>query len=154
MPIAVEVQTVVPHTLAAVRREIPISEIGSAWRPAISLVWDFLNTHAGLWADGHNTFLYHSDSRRAAIECDFGVEVTRTFDAEGQVRAVETPGGEAAVAVHRGPYERLGDAYGAIGAWMTAHDRESAGYTWEIYADPTPDPADTETTVIRLLTPL
>jgi hypothetical protein len=34
---------------------------------------------------------------------------------------------------------------------MAANDRESAGHTWEIYGDPTPNPADTETTVVRLL---
>src|SRR5215469_6222107 len=29
--------------------------------------------------------------------------------------------------------------------------QESAGHSWEIYGDPTPDPADTETTVVHLL---
>jgi hypothetical protein len=43
------------------------------------------------------------------------------------------------------------EAYNAIGEWMAANGRESAGHTWEIYGDPTPDPADTETTIVRLL---
>jgi hypothetical protein len=34
---------------------------------------------------------------------------------------------------------------------MAANRRESAGHSWEIYGDPTPDPADTETTVVHLL---
>jgi len=35
--------------------------------------------------------------------------------------------------------------------WMAANRRESAGHSWEIYGDPAPDPADTETTVVYLL---
>src|SRR6516164_3426705 len=53
----------------------------------------------------------------APMLCDFGVEVTRTFETAGEVYATETPGGEAAVAVHRGPYNRLNDAYKAIETW-------------------------------------
>jgi hypothetical protein len=34
---------------------------------------------------------------------------------------------------------------------MAANRRESAGHAWEIYGDPTPDPVDTETTVVHLL---
>jgi effector-binding domain-containing protein len=55
------------------------------------------------------------------------------------------------VAVHYGPYHRMTEAYKAIEAWMAANRRESAGHSWEIYADPTPDPADTETTAVHLL---
>lgn len=45
----------------------------------------------------------------------------------------------------------MNDAYVAIDSWMVANRRESAGLSWEIYGDPTPDPADTETTVVHLL---
>ena len=83
--------------------------------------------------------------------CDFGVEVTRTFEAAGEVYPTETPAGEAAVAVHRGPYDRMKEAHDAIGKWMAANRRESAGHSWEIYGDPAPDPADTETTIVYLL---
>src|ERR1700737_2680336 len=62
----------------------------------------------GCGADGHNIFLYHHPKQPGApILCDFGVEVTRTFEIAGEVYATETPAGEAAVAVHRGAYNRM-----------------------------------------------
>ncbi|HWD80779.1 MAG TPA: GyrI-like domain-containing protein [Kribbella sp.] len=147
----VDVQTVGPRKLAAVRRELAPGEIGSAWRPALDLVWDFVRSRPGLWTDGHNIFVYHHPDRPGEpIRCEFGVEVTRDFDAAGEVYPTETPSGEVAVAVHRGSYD-LREAYDTIDHWMAATHRESAGYTWEIYGDPTPDPADTETTVVHLL---
>ena len=115
-------------------------------------VWEFIRSQPGLWTDGHNIFLYHHPKQPdAPILCDFGVQVTRTFETAGEVYATETPGGEAAVALHRGPYSRLTEAYNAIEEWMATNRRESAGHSWEIYGDPTPDPADTETTVVHLL---
>ncbi|BCT74270.1 hypothetical protein SCMU_01120 [Sinomonas cyclohexanicum] len=152
MPPAVVVRTVPPRTLAAVRREVPPDEVRTAWGPAISLVWEFVRARPGLWAGGHNVFVYHRpEAPGAPLVCEFGVEVTGAFAASGEVSATETPGGEAAVAVHRGPYGRLNEAYLAIEEWMAANGREPAGHSWEIYGDPAPDPADTETTVVQLL---
>ena len=153
MAVSVEVQTVSPRTLAAVRCEVAPGAVGSAWGPAIGKVWEFIRTQSGLWTDGHNVFVYHhAEQAGAALLCDFGVEVTRTFETTGDVYATETPGGEAAVALYRGPYDRMGEAYDAIDIWMAANGRFSAGHSWEIYADPTPDPVDTVTTVLHLLT--
>jgi hypothetical protein len=45
----------------------------------------------------------------------------------------------------------MNEAHDGIGKWMAANGRESAGHSWEIYGDPAPDPADTETTVVYLL---
>src|ERR1041385_2480909 len=147
MSVSVELQTVHPRKLAAVRREVAPGAVGSAWRPALDKVWEFLRTQPGLWTHGHNVFLYrHPEQPRAPIMCDFGVEVTRTFEPAGEVYATQTPAGEAAIAVHRGPYNRLNDAHDAIRKWLAANRRESAGLSWEIYGDPTPDPAGTETT--------
>lgn len=152
MPVPVNLETVQPRQLAAVRCEVAPGAVGSAWGPAIGKVWPFIRSQPGLWTSGHNVFLYHHPAQPGALlRCDFGVEVTRTFETAGEVYATETPGGEAAVAVHRGAYHRMHEAHVAIREWMTANGRESAGHSWEIYGDPTPDPADTETTIVYLL---
>ena len=152
MPGSITVQTVHPCKLAAVRREVAPGGVGSAWRPALDKVWELIRSQPGLRTDGHNIFLYHHPKQPGAPkQCDFGVEVTRTFETAGEVYATETPGGEAAVAVHCGPYNRMNEAHDAIGKWMAANRRESAGYSWEIYGDPTPDPGDSESSVVYLL---
>ena len=152
MSVAVTVQTLGARRLAAVRCEVTPGAVRSAWAPALNKVWDFLRSQPGLWSDGHNIFLYHHPKQAGApILCDFGVEVTRTFESVGEVYETETPAGEAVVAVYRGPYDRMDEGYSAIDKWMSANQRESAGHSWEIYGDPTPDPAQTETTVVHLL---
>ncbi|HVW06976.1 MAG TPA: GyrI-like domain-containing protein [Bryobacteraceae bacterium] len=152
MSAAVTVQIVHPRTIAAMRREAAPGAVGAAWKPTLDQVWQFLRSHPGLRTDGHNIFVYYQPTYPGApILCDFGVEVICAFETAGEVYAAETPAGEAAVAVHRGPYHRLHETHQAIGEWMAANHRESAGCSWEIYGDPTPDPANAETTVLYLL---
>ena len=97
LPVSVNLHTVYPRKLAAVRREVAPGAVGSAWGPALGKVWEFIRSQPGLRTDGHNIFLYHHPTQPGApILCDFGVEVTRTFETAGEVYATETPKGEAA----------------------------------------------------------
>ena len=92
MAVSVNVQTVHPRKVAAVRREVAAGAVGSAWRPALDKVWEFLRSHPGLRTDGHNIFLYHHGlNADAPIVCDFGVEVTRPFEPAAEVYATATP---------------------------------------------------------------
>jgi len=148
----VTVETVPARQLAAVRRHIRIPEIRHAWKPALDQVWDLLRSHPGLRTDGHNIFLYHHPAARGLpMNIDFGVEVIRSFEPHGEVFPTQTPAGEVATALHLGPYERLRETHDAIHAWAAANHRTFAGYSWEIYGDPTPDPAETETRIVYLL---
>lgn len=152
MSLTVSVQTVTPRKLAAVRRQVAIGGVAAAWKPALDTVWAFLRGKPDLRTDGHNVFLYHHPaSRELPMNVDFGVEVLRAFEPEGEVRAVETPAGEAAVAVHVGPYDRMRATHDAIHAWRAANNREFAGTSWEIYGDWTDDPSKLETTIVYLL---
>lgn len=152
MSLAVSVRPVAARKLAAVRRQVALGGVGAAWQPALNKVWEFLKAHPDLRNDGHNVFLYHHPERRdMPMDVDFGVEVLREFEPQGEVRAVETPSGEAALAVHVGPYDRLKETHDAIHAWRAANNRTFAGTSWEIYGDWLDDPAKLETTIVYLL---
>lgn len=73
---------------------------------------------------------------------------------EGEIEPIELP--PAAVAVHRGHYDRLGDTHTAVQAWIDAEGERAGGPAWEVYiTDPAehPDPADWRTEVIVPLAP-
>jgi effector-binding domain-containing protein len=82
---------------------------------------------------------------------DFGVEVTRRFEPEGEVRCVETPVGEAAVLRHRGAYSGLPQAHAALHAWCAAKGRAIGAHSLEVYGDWSDDPSTLETTIQYLL---
>src|ERR1700682_1064541 len=124
---SVSIRTVHSIKLAVVTRKVVIGGVGAAWRPALDKVGEFLRAHPGLRTDGHNVFLYHHPSRRdLPMDVDFGVEVVRAFEPEGEVHAVETPAGEGAVAVHVGSYDRMKETHDAIHAWRAANNRAFA----------------------------
>jgi len=146
------VEKVAARPMAAVRASLPVGGVAAAWRPALDKVWAFLRHHNGLWTHGHNIFVYHHPAGPGApMDVDFGVEVSRAFEPEGEIVFTHTPAGIAASTVHVGPPDRLAEANAAIEAWCRANDRSLAGVSCEIYGDPGPDPAAFEATVFYLL---
>jgi hypothetical protein len=144
--------TVIAQPLAAVRRRVLIGEVGRAWKPALDLVWEFLRRHEGLRTDGHNCFLYHHPpSGETAMDVDFGVQVVRTFENEGEVICTETLAGEVVMTTHVGSYARLAAAHKALHSWRAATGRVFGACSWEIYGDWTDDEAKLETQVVYLL---
>jgi effector-binding domain-containing protein len=151
MKYEIAVENAQSELVAAVRAAVPFGGIAQAWKPALDQVWAFLKINGGL-RPGHNLFLYHHpEIRNEAINVDFGVQVARPFEREGNVRCIETPAGEVARTAHTGPYDRLGDAHKAVHAWCAAHNRKIAQASWEIYGDWNNDPALLETTIKYLL---
>lgn len=56
-------------------------------------------------------------------------------DESAAVGASELPGGEAALAVHRGPYDTLTETYDALPGWIAARGRMQGAGPWECYVD-------------------
>jgi effector-binding domain-containing protein len=149
---SVKIERLRPRLLAAVRRTATPREIPGVFKPALDLVWAFLRKHNGLRTDGHNVFLYHHvEQPKAGMPIDFGVEVTRRFEPDGEVRCVETPAGEAAVVEHRGAYSGLPMAHAALHAWCAANGRTIGAHSLEVYGDWSDDPNNLETTIQYLL---
>ena len=145
-----EVQTLSPRILAAVRRHVAIKDISTEFRPALDNVWAFLGKHPGLRTDGHNIFLYHHEGS-SIIPVDFGVEVVRPFLSDGDVACVTTPAGQAAIVVHHGPYTKLAAAHQALQQWSATNGRTVGYHSLEIYGDWSDNPEKLETTIQYLL---
>jgi len=77
----------------------------------------------------HNVMLYLDD--RPSVEVGVLLEVP--FEGDGRVVASELPAGAVATTVHRGPYEKVGDAHEAVIGWCAAEGLERSGVRWEIY---------------------
>ena len=148
----VSIQTASPRLLAAVRRQVRIGNVASAWKPALDQVWVFLRQNPGLRTDGHNIFLYHHPrTGEPTMVVDFGVQVTRPFAPAGEVILADTPAGKVVSALHIGAYERMGETHQAIQTWVVANNVKLAGKSWEIYGDWADDPAKLETQIEYLL---
>jgi len=121
-------------------------------RPALDVVWAFLGLRPGLHTGGANVSLYHHvDRPELGMPIDIGVEVTRRFEPEGEVRCVETPAGPAAVTLHVGPYTTLPLTHAALHVWCGANGHKIGTHSLEIYGDWSDDPSKLETTIEYLL---
>jgi len=140
--------------IAAVRARVTRGTVAQAFRGPLDEVWAFLRSHPGLRTDGHNLFLYHHESPESGlVTVDFGVQIVRAFEPQGDLRCIETPSGEVVMTCHRGPYGGLSRAHAAIRNWCQQHGKGIGGFSWEIYGDWRDDPQNLETTVVYLLAP-
>ena len=101
-------------------------------------------TGGDLW---QNVMLY-KDQRP---DVEVGVVVSASFEPQGRVVPSELPGGDVAMATHRGDYAQLGVTHDAVRDYVTAAGRELAGPRWEIYAHGRPDPSENDTEIYWLL---
>jgi effector-binding domain-containing protein len=75
---------------------------------------------------------------------------------DGEVRAGTLPGGRIARLVHVGGFDRLGDSWAALGAWIGAQGFTPSRDLWEVYVtEPSPDmdPAELRTELLWRLEP-
>jgi effector-binding domain-containing protein len=79
---------------------------------------------------------------------DFGVQVVRPFEADGDVFCAMTPAGEVATTPHHGPYAGLKSGHEAVHAWIRQNGRLVGGWSWEIYGDWSDDPTKLETQIV------
>ncbi len=90
------------------------------------------------------------------VTLEAGLPVAPGSEGEGDIKVVELAAGPAAVTVHTGSYDGLGDAHSALGVYLHEQGLEPGGPPAEIYlTDPgeVPDPAEWKTKVIRPIAP-
>jgi hypothetical protein len=137
-----------PQQIAAVKRRTAIGDVPKVLIPALDVVWAFIRGNKLRF--GLNVAIYrHLGDDVVDMTC--GVEVAQPFEEAGEVVRDYTPAGEAARGLHVGPYDRLGETYDRVAAFIVRSRRQRAGVNWEVYGHWTDDPAKLETDVYMLL---
>lgn len=147
-------------TLSIERRELPVQtilfvrttaarhELPNAIAQGVGKVYMHAQT-AGAALDGH-PFTRYLSAGPGLLEIEVGFRVAAAAAGADDVASGELPAGEAAVAVHAGPYDQLAETYAALERWIAQNGLRPAGAPWEWYVtDPAdhPDPADWRTEV-------
>lgn len=150
----VRTETIAPIRVAFMRHVGPYAACGATWDRLCQ------------WAGPRGLFgpqtvfigISHDDPQVTPpdrIRYDACFTVDETFVPEGEVGVQEIRGGRYAVAIHRGPYEKLGETYARLcGEWAPAHGQElSAAPCFEIYRN---DPKTTppEELIVEIHMPL
>ena len=130
-------QTAQQHT-AAMRMTRPVTQIGPAMGEAFPKIYHAV-VSSGVEPAGMPLARYFDFGEEATtFEC--AIPVPGPFTATGEVQPSTVGGGEAACAVHVGPYEKIGQTWEALMAWVTEQGKAPTGPTWEVYID---DPQET-----------
>ncbi len=136
-------------TIAALRR-VDKNEIAAALAECLPAAFGYAMEH-GLTMTGP-PFVRHHGQSAAFVDIEAGVPISEAAEVDHDMLTAGTlPGGDAAVAIHVGPYETLGDTHAVIDRWMSDNGVSPSGGPWEIYlTDPgeVPDPSDWQTKIV------
>lgn len=160
----IEKEGSMPEQEIVVKRVDPVRGVGCRDRLPIGEIGDFIgDVMAGAMMNGFTPAgppmaVYHDpEFDPDAVDITFVVPAAgepRGATAAGRtLEAVSVPGGEVAVVIHVGPYDRLHEAYQALGAWIAAEGRAGAGPACEIYLTRPDEPGEPVTEIRMALAP-
>jgi effector-binding domain-containing protein len=149
MQYEVQLTQAAPQTTAVIRSRTRPSEFSKVVPAACGEVWSFIRASGSLHGGRHVAVYLGGDGDGCDIEV--GAEVDQPFPGTDRVVCSATPGGPAAVAVHWGPYNRLGEAHDAVKKWCADNGHALAGTNWEVYGHMTDPSSPPRTDVYYLL---
>jgi len=123
-PLDVRIERLDGMRVAFIRHVGPYEAVGATWGRLMGWAWP-----RGLCGP-HTRMLgiCHDDPEITAPEklrYDAAITLAVPIEPQGEVGIQELEGGEYAVAMHKGPYDRMGETYAQIcGQWLPASGRE------------------------------
>src|SRR5262245_11170753 len=149
MSIQVSRKELQPQNALVIRRRCTRDDIAKTLGETLSRVFAWAQQHGVPFAG--QPFTRYLPSGPGLLSIEAGLPIAAPSPGEGEIMAVELPAGPAAVGIHDGSYETLGQTHAAIERWIEANRLEAGGAPWEVYVtDPAhhPSPADWRTEVV------
>lgn len=140
MSVSITHRTNPARITASVRDIIPTyADEGRLWERLMPALF---SAGATLAPDARSIAVFHDEDYKES-DCDVEVQldVAAPFAASGEVRCVEVPAQEVAVAVLNGPYHGIGAVMEAVGRWVPENGYRFAGPMFNVYlVSPHEDP--------------
>ena len=131
MAYEVSEKVLAPQLALMVRKRVSMTTIGGAMNEAFGAIMAHVEAGGAQFA-GPPFALYPGE-----IGDEFDVVVCTPVapgaTAGPGVDLEEVPGGPAACTMHKGPYDAVGEAYGALQAWMAANGKQPGFPAREVY---------------------
>jgi effector-binding domain-containing protein len=115
-------------------------DIGKAYGPIFAYLGELGENPAGMPLTLYY-YDYEGEFDPNDIDMEAAVPTTRVLQSRGDIEAKNLPGGPAAFAMHKGPYDKADAAYQAIGVWVKENGYRYAGPPREIYYN---DPSEVD----------
>lgn len=153
----IAIHQLTPRPAAAVRLTVPMAELdlGALFGEHLPNIAHRLGD-LGVEPAGAPYGRYHEFGPEVAV-AEIGIPTKAPVStltpiataADGELAASELPGGEVAIAIHRGSYDGLPATYATLERWIGDQGRRPGGAPWESYVDDPSevDPADLLTEV-------
>lgn len=138
-----------PQRALVIRRKAEFATIAKTMGECLGAVWGYTQRNAIALAGPPLT--RYLEVGRGVCSIEAGLPIAADSRGEGDIVAIELPGGAAATAIHVGPYDKLHETHAAIERWIDANKLAKRGAPWEVYlTDPgtTPDPAQWKTEIV------
>lgn len=132
-----EIVAVDAATTAFIHGVVPMTEIREFFDRAYPTLGRVLGEQ-GVNATGAYA-LYHG-MPTDSFDLDVGLLTDRPVAASADVQSGTLPAGRVARVIHVGNYDRLGQSWGALGAWVAESGHRPGNDVWEVYlTEPGPD---------------
>ena len=136
-----EIRTVEEQAMAAVRTRTPVEKLSEVMGACYGEIMQYLGSQNAQPAGPPFAIYYNMDM--SDLDVAIGFPVTAEVDGAGRVRGGKIPGGKAAVEMHTGPYDKIGEAYERLSAFIKDKGLEVDTCTYEFYLnDPGGTPPD------------
>jgi len=142
------VETIAPQHAAVVRADVPMADLPAVFDRAFHEVMRTVAAQ-GLTVTGP-PFGFYPRMPTATVEVAAGFPVSAPVAPDGDVTAMELPGGRVITGIHVGSFDEMEDTYRELTEWAAYQGLQLAEGMWESYlTDPSvhPDPATWRTSI-------
>lgn len=129
---AIELKELPAQPVLSIHGKVPAPQLVGFFGESFSKLFPYLAS-VGEAPVAPPLALYHGAPDEEGFEVEVCVPTGSVLPESGEIKSHELPGGQFASIVHLGPYEQVGETYGALMAWMGEQGYAPAGPSREIY---------------------